>query len=425
MLIENKPPPAAPPVKTPKQNVFKINFDSIKDSGTPTLIASGYLPFRNNNNKNLDSIINIQSVSSNTKFAYTWKKYTYKAVGHSKCTVRRFSGHLPEAFFCIDQSTGDLYTTNLVRNMRPGEEFTVTIAIIGDPKATDKNNMEDTDVRPPSLGDLKPGIKSLPTVLNLTVRVVSICTRPYRLYSEMFREGCHSQCAYIAHLVPTGQTQSNGMRNSYNVTVRISRASVPPTERCPAYGIEGGGKYFISHMIRTSKVRAPKASDLGDFIRFKLSKITSLNDKENENSFLFRRQKAVTQQAEAVWFQRLPQVGLDAKIIYSSSSDDDEDRFVLSATRYNHATRTEKSYSFDWAKWGVYLIPVDAVWGSGGKNNLCVNKPKCKSLYATYDASIKAKSVTVSPETNYNVMCGDLDVHGLKTLYGPCLRKYV
>ena len=434
MLIENQKqePPAAPPVnpitttKTSKHNVFNINFDSIKDTGTPTLVASGLLPFRNNNNnKNAGSIITIKTVSSNMEYPFTWK-YKYKAVGHSKCTDRVFSGHLPKAFFCIDQNTGDLYTTNLVRNMRPGEEFTVTININSEPVVTDKNNVEDTNIQPPTLsGDLKPELNSLSSVLNLTVRVESICTRPYSLYSEMLREGCHARCAYIAHLIPTGDNQNSGMRNSYNVTVQISRASFPPTEQCPANGIEGGnGRYFISHMIRTSKVRAPELTDLGDFVRFKLTKINSLKSKKlNKNKIHSNMQHQVVKQtAQAVWYQRLSQVGLDTKIIYTSSTDDNNDRFVLSATRYDHTTRTEKSYSFDWAKWGVYLIPVGAVWSSDV--NYCVDKPKCNKLYAEYHASVKANSVTVSPETNYNVMCGDLDMHGLKTLYAPCMRKY-
>ena len=422
ILIDAHTSPPASPGLTPIQKVFEVPFDSIKDTGTPTLIASEYLPFRGDNR---NYIISIQSVSSSVgRAAYTRTKSTYKAIGHSKCTDRLFSGRLPGAFFCIDRDTGDLYTTNLVQKMSPGEIFIVAITMRRErPAVINNNNIEDASFMPPRAAEPEHNFE--PSILNLTVRVVSICMRPYTLYRKMLRASCHAPCAYIAHLVPTAtdtRVPNSGMQDSYNVTVQISRASFSPAELCPVNGISGG-KYFISHMIRTSKARVPKTSDLGDFIRFKLSKFSPREKDRNSNRQQQRpkHQKAIKQTSEAVWFNRLSQVGLNTKITYSSLSHDNNDLFVLSATSYDHTTRTETAHPFDWAKWGVYLIPMDTVWGSG--INLCVQKPKCQSLYAMYAASVKAKSVSSSPHTNYNVMCGDLDVHGLKTLYGDCARK--
>eukprot|EP00111_Clytia_hemisphaerica_P019681 TCONS_00058085-protein len=341
----------------PKKQKFVFQYDSVKDSRTPTLVATDYLPFHNGGN---DYVIKIKDIVSNMHY----NKYkVLTSTGHEDCTEHYSTGYLPRLFFCINESNGKIYNTKLIDRISPDERFEITLNITRKKEAFPHFQFT--------------------TLMKLSLRISSLCTRPYSLYRTLSMQ-CQVPCAYIAHLVPTQKDHS--LMHSYNVTVQISRATYPSNLNCPRNGVSGQ-KYFISHLIRTSKAPTPNPSELGDFVRFWL--------------------KTDYQKTQASYFLRLEQAGFTNRIIYTEGM-----HFVFSATRYYHKTQKEVEYNFDWAKWGVFLIPF--------KDYCLTGEPKCKNAFKEYDLYTQTLSYSKSPETNFKVMCGDPDMHGLRTLYGNC-----
>ena len=183
---------------TAKKNNFTFSLDVIKDTENPINVARDYIPFENDGGYSFE----ISEVRS--RYRRTLVKFTART--HVKCTKKMLTEKIPRVFFCINESTGNIYSTSQASKIVPDDELTI-------------------DVEVTRRGAEYP-IQVL--LLTLIIRVKSVCTMPYSLYRQMNAVRCDIPCAYTGHIVPLIKPDS--IQNTYNVTIVISRALSP---RCP------------------------------------------------------------------------------------------------------------------------------------------------------------------------------------------------
>ena len=270
------------------------------------------------------------------------------------CSQTSFKGKYPDILFCVDETNGDIYNTNLIKkHARYSEVFKLSIAVQTKPDAYPHRDFK----------------------VSLNIFVGSVCNAAYSMTRLMSIAGCQAQCAYIGHFQPV--VKRNSLESSYDVIISMSRGLKPHcTNNDPTQ------PFLVAMMIKTKWPRPPSPSEAGNYVRFVL--------------------RSKHQKVEAFYYLRNAQVSFENTFVHQTGV-----KYKLSAYKYNYKLNKEKPHKFDWALWGVYLIPMD---------NYCALQPKCRPLFEEYYKYTRAP--------DYNTICGDLDIEGYKAMYGKCKRKY-
>jgi len=272
------------------------------------------------------------------------------------CSHSSLKGIYPNIFFCINENTGNIYNTDLIRRMESNEVFNVSIA-----------------------AQTKKGVYPHRVFkISLNIFLDSLCNGADLVTRRMSIARCQAPCAYSAHFKPL--VKGNSLEHSYDVNIEISRQLKP---YCANKNLLDQ-RFLVAMMIKTKWTRPPRQEEIGNYIRFTL---------RNKH-----------QKTEAFYYLRKSQVSFENTFVHQMGAS-----YTLTAHKYNHKLNHEKPYKFDWALWGVYLIPMD--------NYCSIKPPKCRLLFEDYHRFTRA--------TNYNEMCGDLDIEGYKSMYGKCNRKYL